>query len=188
MAAAFLLSALFPCWGKHQRMGHNTVVGEFRGVIGTSVVCVIPAVAGDERFVESPERTLVLPMDGPAFYGFEVITEADAREHLARSRPRSWAALALPSLNEDVVDADEMVDDHDLQQVATINGDDFPDDDLYVDPANSQSADAAYPVAESHLEGTGNRNDDALEPVGADDTDADPEPSDRLGFDHIFHR
>lgn len=98
MADPFSMSTIFPCWGKHQRMGHNTVVGEFRAMVGTSAVCQVPPVDGDAQHDPSPGRTLLLPMDGPAFYGFEVIPEADARAYLAARRMRSWSGFPVATL------------------------------------------------------------------------------------------
>jgi hypothetical protein len=98
---------IFPCWARHERMGHNHVVGQFETFAGTSVICRVPDVPGDDEHEALPARTLVLPMDGPAFYGFEVLDEEMAKAILVASRPRIWKQrqIAPPS---DIEDADEV--------------------------------------------------------------------------------
>jgi len=99
--------SIFPCWGRHQRMGHNETIGRFEPFVGTSVLCIVPDLPGDDTHEPKAGAKHVLPMDGPAFYGFEVLDETEAMVALLMGRPRIWREPArLPGPVEDAVEVD----------------------------------------------------------------------------------
>lgn len=106
---------LFPCFGRHSRMGHNVVIGAFEAGPGTSAICRVPELPADPETyrLSTPAKVLVLPMDGPAFYGFEVLTEAEAMAELLAARPIDYDAR-----NE----RRRLAMDTDAEEVASIEG------------------------------------------------------------------
>lgn len=81
---------IFPCWGEHSRMGHKVVYGHFSPGPGETVICRIPAQEEDDDNEATPADTLVLPMGGPAFYGFRLLDEAKVLTLLRDRRPRKY--------------------------------------------------------------------------------------------------
>lgn len=95
--AANPYASLLPCWGKHQRMGHGVVVGEFRWLAGNTAEVTVPASpAGRDEDgclrASTPARRFVVPMDGPAFYGFEVLDEAAVLDLVLAARRYDFTA------------------------------------------------------------------------------------------------
>ena len=67
--------SIFPCWGLHQRMGHTILYGHFEQGPGDTAICTMPSMAeSDDRTGFEAQRHIV-PMSGPAFFGFQVLTE-----------------------------------------------------------------------------------------------------------------
>ena len=85
---------LFPCWGKHARMGHTTVIGEFKPFIGTIYEFFVPELPADPATFRkgSPARRGLVPMDGPAFFGFDRMEEGEAMAALMAGREMDWIA------------------------------------------------------------------------------------------------
>jgi hypothetical protein len=96
-------------------MGHNVVIGAFEAGPGTSAICRVPELPADPETcrLSTPAKVLVLPMDGPAFYGFEVLTEAEAMTELLAARPIDYDAR-----NE----RRRLAMDTDAEEVARIEG------------------------------------------------------------------
>ena len=71
------------------------------------MICDTPAVeAGERREALSARRALV-PVEGPAVFGFEFLTEVEVREALLASRP--WSCV--PLLEDRVEEAFEVAGD-----------------------------------------------------------------------------
>ena len=107
---------LFPCWGQHSRMGHNVIVGRFEAMPGsTTAICVTPALDADpERFrIGTPEDVQVVPMDGPAFFGFRVLSEDAARRILRDSQPIDWDARNAAKGIRQITDTSDLADEID---------------------------------------------------------------------------
>jgi len=106
---------LFPCYGEHSRMGHKVIVGHFDVFPGsTCAICRVPALDADpETFkLATEEQVEVVPMDGPAFFGFRVLSEARAMEALRANQPTDWdahhAANEMKRIAMRSVDAEEV--------------------------------------------------------------------------------
>ena len=93
-----------PClgWGYHDRVGHNRTVGQFwAGPTPDTVWCQVPAVDGDERHAALPEERHLLPIGGPAFYGFKANLDKEAALAARRDqRPYSHNAYGGHDYNE----------------------------------------------------------------------------------------
>ena len=112
---------ILPCWAAHSRMGHNVLYGYAEPYAGTSIVLTVPAIEGDDQHSGTDEEVHVLPMEGPAFYGFEVLTEDGVRARLASKRPwKPRAFLPAPAEGDAVeVPAEEcqaLADDMDAAE------------------------------------------------------------------------
>lgn len=95
----------FPCWGHHQRMGHTSIVGYFWEDSETTLVYQVPAVEGDATREPTEEAVGMVPRAGPAFFGFDRLTEENALAVIRAARPRRGYALLTA---ETVVDDDDL--------------------------------------------------------------------------------
>jgi hypothetical protein len=75
-----------PAWGKHQRMGHTTVYGYVEPYGHGTVRLTAPAIDGDAERLPLAEEVHIVPMSGPGFFGFEVLTEDAVRTARATER------------------------------------------------------------------------------------------------------
>lgn len=97
-------TTLFPAWVAHSRMGHNVLYGYATPFVGTSILLECPAIDGDEDYAPIAAEVHVLPLEGPAFYGLQVVDEATVRDR--RARGRDWIggrrALSVATTEPDV--------------------------------------------------------------------------------------
>lgn len=95
-------------------MGHNVIIGHFEPFAGTSVICRIPELPADpETFkLARPESVHIVPMEGPAFFGFELLSESTAMGLLLLGRATDWEAQEearrIRRLTDSSVDAEEV--------------------------------------------------------------------------------
>lgn len=107
---------LFPCWGRHARMGHNVLIGHFEVMPGsTGAICRVPDMPADpETFrLAAAGSVHVVPMDGPAFFGFDVITEAEAHIALVARQDIDWASKAAAREMRRLTDGAEIAEEVD---------------------------------------------------------------------------
>lgn len=110
---------ILPCWAAHSRMGHDTRYGYAEPYAGTSILLTVPAIEGDDQHSPLDEEVHVLPMEGPAFYGFEVLTEEQVRARLASKRPWKPATFLPAPVEEDAVEVPAEVPALDCKPVGT---------------------------------------------------------------------
>jgi hypothetical protein len=91
--AAAARRSLLPAWGKHQRMGHTVLYGFLEPAGHGTARLTVPGVEGDELYADLPEEVHIVPMEGPAFFGFQVLTEETVMGHrrmARRMKPRAY--------------------------------------------------------------------------------------------------
>ena len=107
-------TSIFPCWGRHSRMGHNVIIGHFEPFAGTSVICRVPELPADpETFkLARPASVHIVPMEGPAFFGFDLLSESTAMGLLLLGRATDWEAQEearrVKRLTDSSMDAEEV--------------------------------------------------------------------------------
>jgi hypothetical protein len=82
-----------PAWGKHQRMGFTVLYGLLEPAGHGTARLTVPAVEGDELYADLPEEVHIVPMEGPAFFGFQRLTEETVMSHrrmARRMKPRAY--------------------------------------------------------------------------------------------------
>ena len=104
---------LFPCWGRHARMGHTEVVGQFFAGPGSNVTFLVPAMPADAASFRKATvaRRGIAPMEGGAFFGFDELTEEQAMTALRVLQPYDHElADALRVERRQLAQADEAVE------------------------------------------------------------------------------
>lgn len=84
--------SIFPCWGKHERLGHRVTYGRFSEYAPNVLRVEVPECPADPATFKlaSPARVELVPMGTEAFYGFTVMTEDRVRSELMEARETDW--------------------------------------------------------------------------------------------------
>ena len=110
--------SLFPCWGRHARMGHTEVIGQFFAGPGSNVTFLVPAMPADAATFRKATvaRRGIAPMEGGAFFGFDELTEEQAMSALRAGQPYDHElADAVRAERRLLAQADEAVEVRDPQ-------------------------------------------------------------------------
>ena len=124
-------TSIYPCWGKHQRMGHTVLYGRFTEGPGDTAVCTVPSIEETETEEGFAGETHIVPMSGPAFFGFQVLDEDTV---MSRIHARHIYAKRLPQLQITVGDDEGGIEDAeelicDLEDRTESDSDEDLDDD-----------------------------------------------------------
>ena len=86
-------------------MGHVVTYGHFSRVAGfTNLLCETPAVGGSASRGDLPATRALVPVEGPAVFGFDFLTEEEVIAALLASRPYVPQSLRLEAREEDAVE------------------------------------------------------------------------------------
>ena len=108
------LTSPYPCWGRHDRMGHTSRIGWFERDPSSSGTLLYwrPALPADAEREATEEAREILPEAGPAFFGFTPMSAESCLAVLLASRPRIWRErLSLPLAEEVGAEANRDWDD-----------------------------------------------------------------------------
>lgn len=126
-------TSIYPCWGRHQRMGHTVLLGHFTEGPGDTAVCTVPEIPETDTHTGRPASKHIVPMSGPAFFGFDLLDEESVMTFLRRRY--TWEKPQEPrQIGMDIEEAEEVVcdlDDH------TDSDDDLGSDDSDSDDDDS---------------------------------------------------
>ena len=104
--------SLFPCWGRHQRMGHTVLLGHFTAGPGDTAICTVPEIPETDTHTSHTGSKHVVPMSGPAFFGFDLLDEESVLKFLRRrycwEKPQEVPQLPM---HDDIEEAEEVACD-----------------------------------------------------------------------------